>query len=87
MICFGNCQGVPFSHSQSRNRMMNTFTIVNNAPTYIYACPLQKVIPSPSRLARNRIQLGTRLKEELTDLFWKLPGYSLFTHRQSKDAQ
>ena len=29
LICFENCQGVPCSHRQSRNRMMNTFIIGN----------------------------------------------------------
>ena len=38
---------------------------------------------SPFSLSRNRIYLGTHLKDELTDLFWKLPRYSLFPHRQS----
>ena len=29
LICFENCLGVPSSHRQSRDRMMNTFIIVN----------------------------------------------------------
>ena len=29
LICFKNCQGVSYSHSLWRKRMMNTFTIVN----------------------------------------------------------
>ena len=33
LICFENCQGVPCSHWQSRNRIMNTFIIVNITPT------------------------------------------------------
>ena len=40
--------------------------------------------PSSFSLARNRIYLDTQLKEELIDLFWKLAGYSLFPHRQSR---
>ena len=32
LIYFENWQGAPCSHRQSRNRMMNTFTIVNIAP-------------------------------------------------------
>ena len=32
LIYFENCQGVPYSHRQSRNRMMNTFIIVHNIP-------------------------------------------------------
>ena len=33
LICFGNCQSVSYSDRQSRNRMMNTFIIVNITPT------------------------------------------------------
>ena len=29
LICFENCQGVPYSHSESRSKMMSTFIIVN----------------------------------------------------------
>ena len=29
LICFENCQGVPYFHRQSSNRMMNTFILVN----------------------------------------------------------
>ena len=32
LFCFENCQGVPYSHRQSRSRMMNTFIIVNITP-------------------------------------------------------
>ena len=32
LICFENYLGVPCSHRQSRNRMMNSFIIVNNTP-------------------------------------------------------
>ena len=32
LICFENCQGIPCSHRQSRNRMMNTFIRVNITP-------------------------------------------------------
>ena len=32
LICFENCQGVPYPHKQSRNRMINTFIIVNTIP-------------------------------------------------------
>ena len=34
LICFENCQGVPYSHRQSRDRMMNTFIIVSITPIY-----------------------------------------------------
>ena len=63
----------------SRNRTINTFIIVN----FTFS-PLEKDLPSPFSLARNRIYLGTHLKEELTNSFWKLKGYSLFPHRQSR---
>ena len=54
----------------SRNKMMNTFIIVNVTPTYnMYAFPFQKGLPSPFSLARDRIYLGTNLKEEFTNLF------------------
>ena len=33
----------------------------------------KKGLPFPSNLTRNEIYLGTHLKQELTDLFWKLP--------------
>ena len=75
----------------SRNRIINTFMKVNITPTckrqfiaQVSAFPFQKSIPSPFSLAKNRIYLGTHLKKELTSLFWKLPGYSLFPHRQSR---
>ena len=32
LICFENCQCVPYSQRQSRNKMMNTFLIVNITP-------------------------------------------------------
>ena len=32
LICFENCQGVPYSHRQSRNRVMNNFIIVTITP-------------------------------------------------------
>ena len=91
LIFFENCQGVPYSHIQSRNRMMKTFIIVNitlhvrdDLKNRSNTCPLQKGLPSPFSLAGNTIYLGTHLKEELIDLFWKLPGYFLFPHKQSR---
>ena len=47
------------------------------------ACPPQKSLPSPFSLTRNRVYLGTHLKEELTDLFRKLP-VNVFPHWQSR---
>ena len=32
LIYFENCQGAPYSHRQSSNRMMNSFVIVNITP-------------------------------------------------------
>ena len=46
--------------------------------------PFQKDLLSSFNLAKIRIYLGIHLKEELTNLFWKLPGYSLLTNRQSR---
>ena len=80
LICIKNSLGVHYSIRQSRNRMMNTFIIFNITPTYkrwfrekIYACLLQKRLLSPFVLDRNRMFLGTYLKNELTSFFWKLP--------------
>ena len=48
-------------------------------------CGIQdKGLPLPLRLANKRIYLDIQLKAELTNLFWKLPGYSLFLHRRSR---
>ena len=72
------------------SRMMNTFITINITPTYKslfkdkYVFPIQKGLPSPFSLARSRIYLGTHLKEERTNLFWNLPLYSLFPHRQRR---
>ena len=40
--------------------------------------PSKKGLAAPLSLAKKRIYLGTHLKEKITDLFLKLPGYSLF---------
>ena len=47
---------------------------------------VKKGLLSPFSFARNKIYLDTDLKEELTNLFWKLTGYSLFPHRQSRQG-
>ena len=62
----------------SRNRMMNTFIIVNITHTYSLEekSMLQKGLPSLSSSL-----FSSSLKEELSNLFSKLPGYSLFLHR------
>ena len=38
----------------------------------------KKGLSFPFSLGKNRIYLETQLKGEFIDLFWKLPGYSLF---------
>ena len=85
LICFESYQGVPYSHRQSRKRMMKTFIIVTLSPHVRESSedksmlsPSKKSLFSPFRLARKRIYLNTHLKEELTGSFWKLRGYPLF---------
>ena len=86
-----NCSTVPYFLRRNMNRMMNTFIKVNITPSckrqlrgYIYAYPLWIGLPSPLSVTRNRIYLGIQLKEGLIDLFWMLPGYSLFPPRESR---
>ena len=69
LIYFENCQGAPCFHRQSRNRMMNTFIIVNITPTCrkeivqrINLCFL-----STSKRPSFSLYLGTHFKEEVTD--------------------
>ena len=87
-ICFENFQGVPYSHRQNRNRMMNIFILVSVflyvRNSFFYAYPIQKILPSPFSLARNEVYLGTNFKWGVTDLSWKLPGYSLFPYRHGR---
>ena len=45
----------------------------------------KKVLLLSFSLAKKRIYVGTHLKEELTDLFWKLPVYSLLTQAEYKE--
>ena len=77
LIYCENYQGAPCSHRQSRNRIMDTSIIVNITPTPSY--PLQKGIPSHFTWA-----LISKKSLLITVLFWMLPGYSLFLHRQSR---
>ena len=50
--------------------------------------PSRKEILFRFSLGKKRIYLDNHLKEELTDLFWKLPGYSLFLQaEQKKDGE
>ena len=46
--------------------------------------PSKKGLSSSYSLGKKRIYLEAELEGEFTDLFWKLPGYSLFLHRQSR---
>ena len=79
LICFKNCQGIPYSHRQSRkNRMMNTFIIVKTTSI----CKINLCLPTPKRPSFS-LHLSTHLKEELADLLWKLSWYSLLPHRQN----
>ena len=71
----------------SRNTMINTLRASLEDKSMLIHC--QKGLLSPFSLSKNRTYSGTPLKQELTDLFWKLPRilYSLFSniqHRQSR---
>ena len=47
--------------------------------------PQQKVLTPSFNLAKKRIYVRTYLKEELTDLFWRLLEYSLFPQAGYKE--
>ena len=47
--------------------------------------PFKKGLPSPFSLVKKRRYLGTHLKEELINLFQKLPGYSLLLQAEEKE--
>ena len=49
--------------------------VISQCAPFLY--PLKK-FSSPLQLAKKKIYLDTQLKGELTILFWKLPGCSLF---------
>ena len=88
------CPGVlivrRYNEKQRRSRIILNFTKVEtfhllwqprdggNLTMRPPSCTLQKGLPLPFTLAKKRTYLDTELKEELTDLFWKLPGCSLF---------
>ena len=61
-----------FSIPTNRNRMMNTFIIVN-ITLHVWNSLKDKSMLFHSKKAR--IYLGTFLKEDLTNLFSNLPGY------------
>ena len=86
LIYFENCQGAPCSHRQSRNRMMNSFIIVNITPYAIDSLEDKSMLVHFKK-AFPLTPLGHSFERRayyLTALFWKLPGYSLFPHRQSR---
>ena len=57
---------------------INQVIILQCGPPSPHYCILpKKTFPSPSVWAR-REYLETQMKGEFTDLFWKLPGCSLF---------
>ena len=50
--------------------------------TALFLALSKNPLPFPFSLAKKRIYLDTHLKEELTDLFWKLPGCFLFPQKE-----
>ena len=82
-----------FDKKQTRGRIISNFTkaetfsslMTTNKYSWWWShnavpllAPLKKGLPLPFSLGKKRIYLDTQLKGELTDLFWKLPGCSLF---------
>ena len=96
LICFGNCLSVPYSHRQSRNRMINTFIIVNITPACKSSLENKSILVHSIKTfvlpsiwpGTEYTCLGTHLKEEPTDLFWKLPRlwYSLLSNTGRIDS-
>ena len=73
---------------ESRKRMVSTFLMV--APHVRDSLEDKSVLffskkgsPRLFILAKKKIYLGAHLKEELTDLFWTVPGYS-YSHKQRR---
>ena len=52
---------------------------------FIWKKSFKKGLPSPFSSFRKIITMGTHLKEELTDLFWKLPGYYIFPQKEQEE--
>ena len=86
LICFKNCLGVPYSHRQSRNRMMNTFIIVNITPICIVRDSLKdksilvhfkKVFLLPSVWPRTEYTRALIWKKGLLICFESYPGYGI----------
>ena len=71
------------------NKKQRRGRIISNFISYLYQPsdniamwspflhPSKKGLSFPFSLGKKRIYLETQLKGEFTDLFWKLPGYSL----------
>ena len=90
LICFENCQGAVCFKRQSRKRMMGIFIMVNltlnvrdSLEDKSMLAHSKKDLVSPCSFVRKRIYLGTHLKKDPSDLFWKLPG-TLFSHAEQK---
>ena len=92
LICFEYCQGLPCSYWQSRNKMINTFIIVNITPICnslddksinLLLClePLQKCLHFPFTCV-----LTWKKNLMLTASLWKLLEYSLFPYRLNRQS-
>ena len=73
---------------ESRNRMVSTFLMVashvrDSLEDKSILFSFKKGLPRLFSLAKKKIYLGAHLKEELTDLFWTVPGYS-YSHKQRR---
>ena len=94
LICFENFQGVPYSQRQSRNKMMNTFIIVNINPTckrWFMRIPESMLVHSKKAFLLYSVWPGTEYnwaliwKKSLLICFENYQGiYFLFLHRQSR---
>ena len=83
LICFENFQGVLWSHRKRRNRMMNSFIIVNITPYVIDSLDDNSMLVHFTCPYHFTWALIWKKSLLLTALFWKLPGHSLFPHRQN----
>ena len=72
------------SQMQKERLLMTTKLLLG----VISQCGFQdKGLPLPFSLAKKKIYLDTQLKADLTNLFSKLPRYSLFPHRQRVNTE
>ena len=88
LIYLENFQGVPCSHTQSRNRMMNTFIIVNITPYMEVRDSLEDKSVHFKKAFPLTLLGRTYLKEELTDYFTHFESYQdvpySYTGKQSR---